>query len=186
MARLTHKRRAFNARPIPKLKVGRINLKPLASPEELQRFKPERVLKSLQRDVLKSIKGKIMQETFSPEAKRLLLRSVTTKIGPSSLTVIAKHPAFIPLLKGQKPGQMRWLTKARRPIPIVLDSGELIFRSATARSMRNGSWYHPGRRPTTVIERARKEARAEVRKRIKKELAKQFRRAVAIEQRKSR
>ena len=88
------------------------------------------------------------------------------KTGPSSITITAKHPAFMPLLDGQKAEQMAWLTKARRPIPIITEEGELIFRSATPRSMQRGSWYHPGRKPTTVIERARKEARAVVKKRI--------------------
>jgi hypothetical protein len=70
---------------------------------------------------------------------------------------------------------MTWLTKAQAPIPIVTDDGELIFRSATPKSMQDGKWVHPGRQPTTVIERAKKAAREVVKKRLGTELRKQLR-----------
>lgn len=162
----------------PGPKVTRVNLKPLLPEGTLEDFNPERFLKKLERRILKSLKTKIRQEAFSPAAKQRLLQGMTTKLGPRSVTVIATDPAFRPLLEGQKAGQMRWLMKARAPIPIVLDSGELIFRSATPRSMANGKWYHPGRQPTTVIERAKAEARAVVKKEIKKLLQQQLREAM--------
>jgi hypothetical protein len=149
-------------------------LKPLI-PTGLTRFDPKRVLRSLEREVLKSLRGKILQEAFSPRAKRALTQGVQVTYGPKSITVVATHPAFIPLLEGQRKKQMTWLTKARAPIPIVTDDGKLIFRWATARSMRNGSWVHPGREPTTVIERAKEEARKVIKARMTKELRKQMR-----------
>lgn len=158
--------------------VARINLKPLLPLDELERIKPERVLKSVRREILKSLRAKIMQEPLTPAARRALSEGIATKIGPSSITVIAKHPAFLPLLKGQKKGQMRWLVKSPTPIPIVLDDGSVIFRSATAKSMKDGKWVHPGREPTTVIERARREARRIVKKRLKKDLQRQLRAAM--------
>ena len=163
---------------VPGPKVTRANLKPLLPEKALEGFNPERFLKKLQRQILKNIRTKIQQEAFSPAAKKRLMNGMKTELGPKSVTVIATDPAFRPLLQGQKPGQMRWLMKARAPIPIVLDSGELIFRSATPQSMANGSWYHPGRKPTTVIERAKAEARATVKKEIKKLLRQQLRAAM--------
>ena len=161
----------------PKVEVTRINLRPLVSPQELEKVNPVKVLKSLKREVLKQIRQEILQETFTPEAKKALARGVDVKVGPSSITVIAKHPAFRPLLEGQRRQQMRWLTKAKRPIPIVTDSGEVVFRNATPRSMENGSWYHPGRQPTTVLERAKKKTKQVVRERVGKELRKRLRAA---------
>ena len=158
--------------------VARVNLKPLIPLDELERIKPERVLKSVQREILKAIRKNIMQEPFTSRARKALAQGIRTRIGPSSLTVIAIHPAFLPLVQGQKKGQMRWLLKSPTPIPIVLDDGSVIFRSATAKSMKDGKWIHPGREPTTIIERARREARIIVKKRIKKELQRQLRAAM--------
>lgn len=161
----------------PKVQVTRVNLRPLASKQDLERLEPSRILRGLQQSLLKRIRAKILQETFSTRAKRALYEGVAVKVGPKSITVVAKHPAFRPLLEGQRPKQMRWLTKAKSPIPIVTESGELIFRSATPRSMDNGSWYHPGRQPTTVIERAKAEARQALRENIARDLRKQLRAA---------
>jgi hypothetical protein len=155
------------------IRVTSAKLKPLI-PSGLK-FDSEKVLKSLQREVLKQIKGKILQETFSARAKRALSEGMKVTVGQNSITVMATHPAFIPLLQGQRKGQMTWLTKAQAPIPIVTDDGELIFRSATPKSMQDGKWVHPGRQPTTVIERAKKAAREVVKKRLGTELRKQLR-----------
>ncbi len=161
----------------PSPTIARINLRPLVPPRALENLNVAKVLRSLQRETLKQIRHKILQETFSDRAKKALYYGVSVQIGPSSIKVIAKHPAFRPLVEGQKPRQMRWLLKARRPIPIITETGELIFRSATPRSMDNGSWYHPGRQPTTIIERARKEAREVLKVRLAKSLRQQIRAA---------
>jgi hypothetical protein len=161
------------------MKVARVNVGPLLTPWEMSRIKPERVMRALTREILKNIRLRVQQEPFSSEAKRALSEGMKVIRGPSSITVIATHPAFRPLLEGQRKGQMKWLTKARAPIPIVTEDGELIFRWATPRSMKNGRWVHPGHEPTTVIEKAREETREIVRDRMKKELAKQIRAAFA-------
>ncbi len=162
--------------PVPLPKFGaRINFRPLVSPEEISKVNPEKILRDVRKEILKSIRRRIHQAAFSPEAKKALARGMTTKIGPSSLTVIATHPAFLPFIKGQKTGQMRWLRKSPTPIPIVLDNGKVIFRAASAKSMDDGRWVHPGRKPTRIIEMSRAEARAIVQKRIKRQLRKQFR-----------
>jgi hypothetical protein len=159
----------------PGIKVARINKGPLLSASDWAKLDPNKVIRSITREILKRIRTKIRQEAFSPAAKRALAEGMRVQAGPSSITVIATHPAFRPLLEGQKKGQMKWLKKARVPIPIVTETGELIFRSATPRSMRNGRWVHPGRPNTKIIDRARKEARQVVRERMKEEIARQLR-----------
>lgn len=160
--------------PVPKF-VARINYKPLVKPEDFTRVNAEQVLRGVKKEILKSIRRRIRQSAFSPQAKVALAKGLKTKLGPNSITVIATHPAFLPLLQGQKSGQMRWLRKSPTPIPIVLDNGKVIFRTASARSMDDGRWIHPGRSPTKIIDMARAEARQIVQKRIKRELQRQFR-----------
>jgi len=161
----------------PKTFVARINYKPLAL-DEVERLKPERVLKYIQREVLRAIRSRIQVAAFSAEAKKALSQGMRTKIGPRSLTIEATHPAFFPLIRGQARGQMTWLRGARAPIPIVRDDGKVIFRTATAKSMKDGKWIHPGHKSTTIIEEARKEAREIVKKRMKKEIQRQIRAAI--------
>lgn len=163
--------------------VARVNYKPLLKPEELERLRPQRVLKRLRREILKQIKSEILKAAFTSAARRRLLRGFKIEVGEKSIRVVATDPAFKPLLGGQKPSQMTWLTKARAPIPIIKDNGEVIFRSATPQSMKNGSWYHPGRQATTVIEKARKAAREVMRKRLRKELQQQLRATIQRAQR---
>ena len=153
----------------PNVKVFRVNLKPLMTPETAARVKPERVLQSLRKEILKRLKDNIhVQDTFSDRAKKALSEGMEARMGPRSVTVEAKHPAFRPLIEGQKKGQMSWLTKARAPIPIITDEGDLIFRSATPKSMADGKWIHPGRQKTTIIERSREEAKKAMREKIKR------------------
>jgi hypothetical protein len=160
----------------PMFKITRVNLRPLL-PEGALDLDTERVLKRLQREVLKQLRSKIVQETFSARAKRALLDAIKIVIGPNSLTITSSHPAFKTLLGGQQAGQMTWLTKARAPIPIITEEGELIFRSATPQSMADGSWQHPGRQKSTVLERAKAEARSLIKERLQKELVKQLRKS---------
>lgn len=153
--------------------VAGVFAKPLLSDIDLQ-YDPAKVLRQLKAELNRRLKQKLTIETFSDAAKKRIAQSLQIKIKSNSLVVTTNFPGFFPLVRGQKKEQMTWLTKARAPIPIVLDTGELIFRNATPQSMANGSWWHPGRRKTTFIERAKEEARTFVRDRIKKELAKQM------------
>jgi len=163
----------------PSTTVTRINLRPLVPPGGLEKLSPERILKKLQREVTRELKSHLFQTALTHRARRALQEGFEVKVHKNSITVRATHPAFRPLLEGQRSKQMTWLTKATRPIPIITDEGKLIFRNATPRSMQNGSWYHPGRQPTTVIERARSAARELVREKVGKDLRKQLRAAVA-------
>lgn len=156
----------------------RLYLKPLLPKARDVEIEPKKVLKTAQREIVKAVRDEIQEQAFSNRAKRALKKGFGTRLGPSSITVYAKHPAFFPLLEGQRREQMTWLTKARRPIPIITDDGELIFRNATPRSMANGSWYHPGRPATTVIEKARAHTREIVKRRLGKALQRQIREAM--------
>lgn len=156
---------------------SRVYLKPLMPDKMALRADPEVILKRARRDMMRRIRRELTQTAFSDRAKRSLSKSLSIEIKPSSLRIVSKHPAFGPLVKGQKSEQMRWLTKARRPIPIINEKGELIFRSATAKSMNDGRWVHPGRRPSTFVERAKQSSRAFLKDKFKKELQKQMRSA---------
>ena len=135
----------------------------------------EAALHKAKRELMKRIKQELMQTAFSERAKKSLAKAITIEIKPSSLQITAKHPAFGPLVKGQKKEQMTWLTKATKPIPIITETGELIFRTATARSMADGRWIHPGRPPESFIDRAKKTSREVLKNRFEKELRAQVR-----------
>lgn len=154
-------------------RVSRVNLKPMLG-DPFKGIDPHRALNLLQRTLLKQIREKLMQTAFSLRARKSLSKALSLKVGDSSLTVIANHPAWGPLVKGQKKGPMTWLQKAKGPIPIVTETGEVIFRSANAKTMKNGAWVHPGRGPTNFIEKAKKEAREAVRTRLLRDLTKQI------------
>jgi hypothetical protein len=159
---------------LPKF-VARVNFKPLALEDALHQMDPEKILKSVRREIIKAVRAKLQLAAFSKRAREVLAKGFRTKMGPSSLTIYAKHPSFMPLVMGMKSQQMTWLLGAKAPIPIVLDSGKVIFRTASARSMKNGGWIHPGHQPTTIVEQARKEARKIVQARIRKEIHRQLR-----------
>jgi hypothetical protein len=154
---------------------SRVYLKPLVPERMFQQGDPEAILKRARRDLMRRLKQELTQTAFSDRAKRALAKALTIEIKKSSLQVTANHPAFAPLVKGQKSGQMTWLTKARRPIPIITETGELIFRNASAKSMRDGKWIHPGRNPSTFIDRAKKTSRAFLKEKFEKELRKKIR-----------
>lgn len=138
----------------------------------------DKALNRVKQSVLRRLRDKLVQSTFSDRAKKALAKSLVVEIGPSSLTLYSKHPAFTQLMRGQRSGQMKWLTKARAPIPIINEQGELIFRSATIKSMKNGRWIHPGRPPYDFIDKAKKEARTQIRKAIVLEVTSAARNAV--------
>jgi len=133
-------------------------------------------LRQAKNEVLKRIRAKLMDSAFSRRAKRSLSKAIKVEIKPSSLVVTVNHPAFAPLVLGQRKGKMRWLLKARRPIPIITDDGKLIFRTASAKSMgQKKRWVHPGRPPSDFVERAKKDARETLKAKFEKDLRRQVR-----------
>ena len=156
----------------PKFIAARVYVRPLL-PDKFK-ANPDAFLKQIKTVLLRKIRSKLLQETFSQRAKKSLAKAIKVELRPSSLRVVVRHPAFRPLVYGQKKGQMKWLTKAKRPIPIITETGELIFRNATARSMKNGRWIHPGRQPSAFVDRARKEAKAFLKEKFMADLHKQM------------
>lgn len=124
------------------------------------------VWKRLKGQFLRRLRVQIQQTAFSQRAKVALSKAMKAEVKQSSLVLTVNHPAWRPLVSGQKAQQMVWLRRSPTPIPIITESGQLIFRTATAKSMQDGRWVHPGRRPDTFVETARKEARAWAKKKI--------------------
>lgn len=70
-----------------------------------------------------------------------MYNSVRYKMTPQGVRFSVSEPA--PYLEtGIKPHQMKYLMKAKSPIPIDVANG--IFRWASPKSMREGKWQHPG------------------------------------------
>lgn len=163
----------------PGAKISRVNLGPLLPERLFDRLSPEKALASMKRQIERSIRLKIREEgRLSPSAKARLAKGFSVQIGERSITILAKDPVFRSLIEGQKRRQMTWLLKSGSPIPIELPTGEVIFRNATARSMKNGSWYHPGRESTGIIDAAKEEIRETMRKKVRDLLQKQLRAAM--------
>ena len=117
------------------------------------------VLRRLKGQFLRRLRVQIQQTTFSRAAKVALSKAMKVEIKKSSLVMTVHHPAWKPLVEGQRREQMVWLKRAKAPIPIVTESGKVIFRSASAKSMKDGKWIHPGRKPSNLIEKARRDVR---------------------------
>ena len=135
----------------------------------------QRALDKFGKELLRQVRKGVQQAAFSERAKKRLAKALQIKMFPNSLRLTAKDPLWGYLVNGRKQQQMKWLQKSPTPIPIVTETGELIFRSATAKSMKNGGWLHPGRPALNIAEQAKKEARALVQKRLKKEIVAQLR-----------
>jgi hypothetical protein len=155
-------------------RVTSIYRRPLVPPGFAQ-IDPDEPLRMIQRRLLRQIRTELKQETFSDRAKAALSKAVSVRVKENSVEVVARHPAWFPLVEGQRREQMTWLVRAKAPIPIINEDGELIFRSATPKSMRDGKWIHPGRRPSHFVDRAKQIVRTKVRDMLAKEYAKRLR-----------
>ena len=140
----------------------------------------ERAFRLLSRDVMRRVRANVLQTTFSDAAKKRLTKAVRVKLGPSSLRLVVKDPLWRYLLGGRKAQEMKWLRKAKKPIPIVTETGKLIFRSGQPGVVKSGPregstprWYHPGRGPIDVLSRAKEESRKSIRVKLGKEIARQ-------------
>lgn len=150
----------------------------LFDPRDLESINTHRLLQGMARSIIQRVARGIKQSAFSPSAKRALATALKIEVKGSELIMSTKHPAFKPLVFGQKKQQMTWLTKSPTPIPIINEQGKLIFRNATAKSMSEGRWVHPGHKPTTIVEKAREEAKKLLIKRIRAELEQQLRKGM--------
>lgn len=159
-----------------KFRVKQVYMKPLLPKGFSGILDLEHALRVLQRGILQKIRAAIKtQDAFSERARRALSKALQAKIQKSSVLVTSNHPAFAPLVLGMKAQPMTWLTKAKSPIPIITEKGDLIFRWATPRSLANGKWIHPGHPKTDLLEKARVAARDYVKERIAEEFAREIR-----------
>ena len=130
----------------------------------------ELVLKQSKNELVKRMRARLMGSAFSKRAKKALSKAIKVEIKPSSLVMTVDHPAFEPLIYGQRKQKMRWLLKAKRPIPIITDDGKLIFRTASAKSMgTRRRWVHPGRPPSDLVETAKQDAREAIKAKLLKQ-----------------
>lgn len=138
----------------------------------------QRALDHYGKTLLRKVRDQIKQQVFSDAAKKRLSKALQIKLYPKSLRLTSKDPLWGYLVNGRRQQQMTWLQKSPVPIPIVTESGKVIFRSATARSMRDGKWVHPGRPALNIVEQAKKEARKLAQTRLKKEIVTQLRQII--------
>lgn len=162
---------------MPTKKVRSVYGKPLLSdlPESnrVESVKQE-ALERVGKAAIKAIQKEIRRSSWN-RSPRNLLNSFTYEVKGSSVRISSDHPATEYLNRGVKPHQMTYLTKAERPIPIITETGELIFRYATDQSMRDGKWQHPGFKGKHFLERGVEAAREEV----KSELASAYKKLLA-------
>lgn len=93
-------------------------------------------------------------------------KSVGYTIGRKSVTFHVGKVGFFHNF-GVSKHKMKYLQKAKRPIPIELKNGEVIFRWASKKSMRRrGSWTHPGIKPKKFLEKGIEKMKNEFRSRL--------------------
>lgn len=118
------------------------------------------------KEAINAIQKEISRYTFKRSPSDLL-KSFTYEVkGKSTLIIKSGHPAAKYLDKGVKPYQMTHLVKATRPIPIITDKGELIFRTATKKGMQAGKWKHPGIQARNFLDRGIDAARQTIKDQI--------------------
>ena len=124
----------------PKVAIKRAYGKPLMRGlvKSLEDAKLDRAFQMLSKEVLNRVRKQISQTAFSDAAKKRLSKALKVKFGPSSLQIVVKDPLWRYLLDGRKAREMTWLRKARRPIPIVTETGKVIFRSGQPGEVKSG------------------------------------------------
>ena len=167
--------------------VGRMQLRGLLTPDVLLRANENfirRALERSKRDLLRRLKAKMTPTTLSDRAKKAFSKAMKIEIKPNSLAVTVNHPGFKPNVFGQSRQQMIWLMKSKTPIPIITDEGKLIFRNATARSMKKAGggpnkgkkgWVHPGRSSNNFVDVAKNESREFLKDKLLRGLTQQLR-----------
>lgn len=136
---------------------------------------PQRALELVRKRILRKIRSRLMRSRLSDRAKRSFAQSLSVRVTKNRLSVLSSHPGFRHQLRGQRKGVMSWLLKAKKPIPIELESGEVIFRTVTAKSMTDGRWVHPGRDRHGFVEAAKREVTAEIKEMLVSTMRKAFR-----------
>lgn len=134
----------------------------------------EKALARVKASVIARVRHELLRAPFSDRAKAAFAKAIKVEVKRSSLSIVTNHPALVHFLRGRKNQQMTWLTKASAPIPIFTEDGRLIFRSATAKSMADGKWVHPGKDRYDFVQRVKQEAKIAVKESFLRELRSTF------------
>lgn len=105
--------------------------------------KLKKALEKAGEDAVKAFQKEVLKSSWNKTPTRLL-QSFTFEVNGETLTVSSDHPAAKYLNEDVKPHQMIYLQKAKRPIPIITEQGDVIFRQPSSKSMSRGGWRHPG------------------------------------------
>jgi hypothetical protein len=147
--------------------------KPINVPKLADRAMSRELLEYAGQVTVEAIQNEIRRASFKGVPVDLI-RSFEYKIENDQLVISSDHPAAAYLDRGVKPYQMSHLTKVRKPIPIITDSGEVVFRSATEASMRSGGWRHPGIEGKDFIQRGVAKAQEEIKKKAVEQTKRQI------------
>lgn len=135
----------------------------------MQNILKGRLLYNLGRAGVKAIKEAQMKTSKKGERIR---QGINFTIGVNSVTFYLNKIGGYHN-NGVRRHKMRYLQKAKRPIPIKLKSGELIFRWASPKSMaKPGSWTHPGISAKKFLQAGLKQMRNDFKNRLNTELHK--------------
>ena len=120
--------------------------------QKRKRLPPERLRKQFKsefQNLLRRAGMKGVNNIKSEIKKRKLIKtgemikSVRYKMTKKGVKFIVDSPAQY-LEAGVRKHTMRYLMKAKRPIPIEVSEANVIFRWASPRSFAEGKWKHPG------------------------------------------
>lgn len=147
------------------------------SSKQIQKGVQEHLQKEAPRIIKKAITDEIKRASFRKTPTRLI-KSFEVNVDKDRVEVTSDHPASEYLNRGVARYQMRHLTKSSSPIPIIKDTGEVIFRAASSKTMRDGKWYHPGIKGKHFldkgIKRGKEALKEEAVKAFKQEFLKRF------------
>lgn len=129
----------------------------------------EEALERAGKYAVEEIQREIKRSSWNNKPTRLL-DSFDYEVSGSTMVIKSDHPAAKYLNKDVQPHQMIYLERAKRPIPIITDDGEVIYRTASSQSMADGSWQHPGIKGKHFLDRGVEKAR----ERVKEELVKEY------------
>lgn len=119
--------------------------------------------------------GKLAVEAVQKEIRRAswnktpkdLINSFSYEVKGSTMILSSTHPAVQYLNKGVKPHQMIYLEHAKRPIPIITERGEVIYRQPSGQSLRGGNgWQHPGIKGKHFLDRGVEKAKDAVKEEV--------------------
>lgn len=109
-------------------------------------------LKALAREIKKDV-GRRESPGDGIPATIEFIKSFTFKVEKDGITLLCSWPWITPILEGQKPFKMTWLTQQRgvNLVPFI-KRGHVEFRTTPATI--GEAWIHPGMARHTFIQRA--------------------------------